>query len=534
MAGIRIKYGDPPPEVIEKMVNDAIAVQKADISVIQQKRGGKFVISDAAPYVDAVRKMAPVGNMNKAVIDLFVNSVVAHYEILNDIAVNKTIRPEDDPFVEHYQTPAVLEILYEDDPKFRDSVETFVKHFDDPDIRAFIGREAIRKYGGLYGPSAVVDFAYSPGSMSGLFAFILDMLTKKGVNIPKQHQEMILAAKSWGMNTSYGFGSRFIALVEAGKTLEEALNAEIDTLKRMWLEPTKFQADLMKELNMTSFDPMTYMNRFKDRIRPYVRAALNAGVHPANTLVLPAYGVGDVGHHISQSMFNMAKDDVVMDILSATTDVMEATLTKGLKEGLIKSEYDVLTAAGRSTAGAVTFILELDGFTPEMVVDLLTKRFYSYILKDPTRGRFGAAAELHNVDFMDLIMRGADVIKPRPFGRGGEVLKGLMIDLSPIIKHEALMNPQRYAYPGTAITVRFSALMRLADFPCLLTSEPVTASINTYIVALHPETPIAPPPISKACATSQVVLPGRCEWCWYRVGIAKEVPLTAGAQMQKL
>ncbi|MGC8543847.1 MAG: DUF2193 family protein, partial [Vulcanisaeta sp.] len=140
MTSVRVKYNDPPPEVIEKMVNDAIAVQKADISVIKQKRGGKFVFPDAEPYVNIVKGMRPVGNMNKAVIDLFVNSVVAHYEILNDIAVNKTVRPEDDPFVEHYQTPAVLEILYDLDPKFRDSVETFVNHFNDSDIRAFIGR----------------------------------------------------------------------------------------------------------------------------------------------------------------------------------------------------------------------------------------------------------------------------------------------------------------------------------------------------------------------------------------------------------
>jgi hypothetical protein len=26
--------------------------------------------------------------------------------------LNNTIRPEDDPFVEHFQTPAILEILY--------------------------------------------------------------------------------------------------------------------------------------------------------------------------------------------------------------------------------------------------------------------------------------------------------------------------------------------------------------------------------------------------------------------------------------
>ena len=44
------------------------------------------------------------------------------------------------------------------------------------------------------------------------------------------------------------------------------------------------------------------------------------------------------------------------------------------------------------------------------------------------------------------------------------------------------MNPQRYTYPACAITVRFSSLMRLADYPCLLTSEPITATMMTNVV----------------------------------------------------
>jgi hypothetical protein len=509
-----------PPEVIAKIAEDAIAAQKADISVIRERRGGRFVIPDAAPYVEATKKMAAVGPMKKEVIDLFVASVVAHYEILNEIAVDKTVVPEDDPYVEHYQTPVVLEILYELDPKFRESVEKFVKALEDN--KAFLGRELIRKYGGFYGPTCVVDFGYAVGGMAGIDAVILEKL-----DIPKVHKEIILAAKSWGMNTSYGFGAKFITAVEAGKTLEEAVKEEIEALKKMWLEPTKMQEEVMKEVGHRSFDPATYMKKFRDRIYPYIKAAYGAGVHPANLTVVPAYGVGDVAHHISQSMYNMAKDDVVMAVMEGVTDVLDATLTKGVKEGLVKSEYDVLLAAGRSLAGATAFILELDGFTADMVVDLLVKRFHNFILKYPTRS---VAAELHNVDFIDLIMRGADVIKPDPYGRDGYVLKGLKIDLSPIKRNAVLMNPQRYAYPGCAITVRFSALMRLADFPCLLTSEPVTATINTYIVALHPDKPIAPPPICKACGVSQTFLSGRCKWCWYRRGIAKEVPLTAGIE----
>ncbi|RLE56113.1 MAG: DUF2193 domain-containing protein [Thermoprotei archaeon] len=505
-----------PPEVIKKMVEDAIAVQRADIGVIKEKRGTKFTIPDALPYVEAVRKMAPVGPMKKEVIDLHVNSVVAHYEILNEIAKDKTIRPEDDPFVEHYQTPVVLKILYELDPKFREAVETFVKELEKR--RDLIGREAMRKYCGFYGPTCVVDFAYSVGGMSGLFAYILEK-----VPIDKKYKEAILAAKSWGMNTSYGFGAKFISAIEAGKTLEEALSAEIEMLKKIWLTPVEAQVEVMKEAGHISFDPAEYMKRYEQRIRPYVKAALDAGVHPGNICVVPAYCVGDVGHHIAQSMYNMAKDDVVMAIMEAVTEVMISTLETALKEGKLKSEYDVLRVATGSTAAAVAYIAEQDGFSASMIIDLLVKRFFNLVLKSPARG---VAAELHNVDFMDMLLRGWKIITPKPWGRGGEVIKGVKVDLTPIEKNEVLKNPQRYTYPGCAITVRFSALMRLADFPCLLTSEPVTATLNTYIVALRPETVISPPPICKSCAPS-FILTGRCIHCYYRRVIAKEVPLVS-------
>ncbi|MEM3993094.1 MAG: DUF2193 family protein [Desulfurococcaceae archaeon] len=112
-----------PTEVLRKIAEDAVAAQRSDINVIKVKRGGIFLIEDSKPYVEATMKMEPVGEMKKEVIDLFKTAVLAHYEILKDIARGGTIRPEDDPFVEHYQTPVVLKILYEMDPKFREAVE---------------------------------------------------------------------------------------------------------------------------------------------------------------------------------------------------------------------------------------------------------------------------------------------------------------------------------------------------------------------------------------------------------------------------
>ena len=47
--------------------------------------------------------------------------------------------------------------------------------------------------------------------------------------------------------------------------------------------------------------------------------------------------------------------------------------------------------------------LELDGFNAIMVVDILTKRYHNYVQLYPKRG---AAVELHNCDFMDMVYRG--------------------------------------------------------------------------------------------------------------------------------
>jgi hypothetical protein len=91
---------------------------------------------------------------------------------------------------------------------------------------------------------------------------------------------------------------------------------------------------------------------------------------------------------------------------------------------------------------------------------------------------------------------------------------GFAIDLSPIHKNEVLANPQRYAYPACAMTVRFSAMMRLSDYPCLLTSEPVTATLMTNIIALHKETAAAPARICKDCASAALMDFRHCSCQW--------------------
>lgn len=485
--------------IYEKMINEALAAQKADVGVIKKKRGTKFKISDAKPYVDAVNGMKPGDGQAKTVFDLHINSVNAHYDILSGLT--DTVREEDDPFVEHYQTPPILEILYDEDPSFRDSTDKFIQALADNE--ALIGKESIRRYGGFYGPVCVVDFAFSPGSTSNVVNRILNKMT-----IPDPHKEAILSAKSWGMDTSYGIGAAFQAAIEDGKTAKVAVEEEVAMLQMVYDTPVDAQVKLMTDFGHTSFDTRKYMEQYKKKMKATIIAAKEDGVNYGNIVTVPAYCVGDIAHHISQSMFNMCKDDVTMAIIEAESQVMENTLKAGLAAGF-KNPGAVLNLATGATAVGAAYILEKDAFTATMLVDLLTKRFTNYVQLNPTRG---AAAELHNVDFMDMIMRGSKLLEVKPVGKGGFV-GGVKVDLSPIDNNEVLANPQRYTYPACAITVRFSSLMRLADFPCLLTSEPVTATLMTNLIALDKNSPGSPARGCKRCATSDLVKTHQyCQW----------------------
>jgi hypothetical protein len=485
-------------KLFEKMINESVAAIRADLGVVKAKRGGAFLLTDCKPYVDAVNGMVPGEGQSKEVFDLHVKSVDAHYDIL--CGLTKTIRPEDDPFVEHYQTPPILEILYDEDKAFKDSMWKFIDAI--AKNKALIGRESARIYGGMYGLTCVVDFAFSCGSTSNVVNRIL-----RGLDIPSDHKKTILSSKSWGMNTSYGIGSAFRAAVEAGKTLAEAEQAEVEELQFVYREPVAAQAQLMDTHNLgghgphSSFDVRKYMAQYKEKMKPFVLAALRAGVHPANIVTVPAYCVGDVGHHLGQATYNMFKDDMAFGIWEAVVDVFENTMRRGLAADAYKSEYDVLSVATGAPACATAYVMWKDGFTAPMVIDLLVKRFHNYAAMNPKRG---AADELHNADFIDILLRGEQILDITPKGDGGKI-KGVEVDLSPIDKHEVVSNPQRYTYPACAITVHFAALMSLADYPCFLTPECVTATLMTNAIALKPAVPGSPVRGCKSCAVTTLI-----------------------------
>ena len=484
-----------------------MAAQKADIAVISENRYNDFKIVDAKPYADAVAGMKALDNQAESVINLHKESVKNHFEILSSIT--DTLKCEDDPFIEHFQTPPVLEILCEEDGEFADSLDKFIAAIADNE--AIVAKESIRRYGGFYGPTCVVDFAMMPGSTSNVVNQILQK-----TDIPVAHKQAILSAKSWGMNTSYGIGDAFAHAIEDGATAAEATEKEIAVLQNIYKNPIEAQGELMDDADHTSFDVRDYMNKYKKAMTASVKAAIDDGVHYGNIVTVPAYCVGDIGHHIGQSTYNMCKDDMTLAIVQATAEVIENSLRNNLDN--YESPFNVLKLSTGASACATECILEMDGFNAPMIVDLFSKRFHNYVQQYPTRG---AAAELHNCDFMDMIFRGYNAISKARKTRAGlkeaivPKIAGFDVDLSPILENEIVMNPQRYTYPACAISVRFSSLMRLADYPCLLTSEPITATMMTNIIALDKAAPGSPVRGCKNCAAASLV-DGKHEYCQWR------------------
>jgi len=137
------------------MIAEVMKAQRADVNQIKKKRGQAYVIDDTKAYVDAVKGMKAIGDQSKAVFRLHTDSVNAHYAILKNLIT--IIRPEDDPYVEHCQTPVIMEMFYDHDPAFRKSIDEFIRAMGKAE--ALISKESARRYAGFYGPPCVVDFA---------------------------------------------------------------------------------------------------------------------------------------------------------------------------------------------------------------------------------------------------------------------------------------------------------------------------------------------------------------------------------------
>lgn len=483
-----------PHKLYSKAIDEALSLMKADLEILRKHRGGKFLIKDVKPYVDVVDRLKPMGEQEGVVFSLHKDSVRNHYEILDELT--KTLDQQDEAYTEHFQTPALMEILYEKDPEFREFVERFILEIENS--RDIISKEGIRKYSGFYGPTCVLDLALTPGSTGDILNQIIERMNISEKE--KYYAQTVLASKSWGLNTAYAFGWRFIEEIEDGKSAAEAVDEEIKSLQMMFDHPMEAQKKLMDDVGFSSFNSGRYLEGYKKRMQKTVEDSLDRGVHYANILMIPALSIGDIGHHLSQSLYDLFEDELAFEIVDTIVEVVEKTLRENIDK--YKNLNQVLYVATGSAAASITSILESEGFTPGMIIKLLTERFQNFIQRYPYRG---VGLEFHNVDFMEAIYRGSKILH-----HDNGKIDGIRVELSPLKERGIIRDFRGWIYPNCGITSRFSVLMKFSDHFCLPNIEPMSMALLTNIISLQPEKSMALARRCKRYAVSSV-LPFRCE-----------------------
>ncbi len=466
--------------MIEKVVSEGLRAQEEIVKAIDRYRFSDFKIEHAEGFVRAVESMKPYEGQSGEALNLYVKSVVYHYETLRSLT--ETITPLESAFLEWMQTPTVLDMLYRMDSSFREAAEEFAKTVDDCDD--ILSLEAMRIANGFYGIISAKDFAPIPGSTYSIVRKIVERCS-----IDKTYRDAILSANSWGLH-SYVFGNEFLRVFGETKDFNRALNAEKEAMKKMILEPVKAQTEIMLNAGFSSFDPAEYMRRYGEKMEPFVRDALKS-VHLANIVMLPTH-VGDVGHHIGWQYYYICRDEINMEILRVHLELLKLNLSTDAK-----SPFDVTSQATGISAVYLYRLLEDEGFTPEMLIRLFTERFYNYIQRKQFERN--VVNELHVNDFLDFIYR------------GGKLKDKMELNWKPLEESELLNSPEYYAYPFCAITTKFAALMKFADMPCLLAPEPISIVSMVNAVAEKPEMALITD-FCKKCATASIQ-PNKCLHC---------------------
>ena len=479
--------------MIEDCLNDCLKAQEAIIRTIDRNRYGDFEIEHAEEFVNVIREIKAKEGQSEIALDLYKKSLVNHYEILKSLT--KTVTPMESAFLEWMQTPVVVEILYDLDPGFSEAAKILTKTIDESDD--LISTEAMRMANGFYGVTSAMDFAPIPGSTFSL----LYRITERS-EIDGDYAKAFLSSKSWGLNTSYIFGNEFLRVFKETKNFEKAVRAEKEALKRMIVEPVRFQIDFMKKY-VRSFDPAEYMRIYREKMFDLVKKSINE-VHLANIVMLPTH-VGDVGHHIGWQYYHICRDEANMELLRVHLAMLKRNLRRALDS--IENPLDISYYATGISSLLIYRILWDEGFTAEMLTRLFTERFYNYVML--RQFERNVVNELHVNDLLDFAFRGQKLAEK------GWRVGNLEVDFEDYEK-SLLMKGELYAFPFCAVTTKFATLMKFADMPCLLAPEPISILSIVNAVALNPEKPFAPSIFCKNCATAHVQ-PFKCIHCVAKV-----------------
>ena len=480
--------------MIEEVAENALRLQREAVRAIERHRFENFRFSHAEGFVNAVRKMRALDGHSDEAFQLYRSSLIVHYEALTSLT--ESIQPFESAFLEWMQTPVAFERLMELDGSFKESVEILAKTIDESD--EIISLEAMRLANGFYGITSAKDFAAIPGSTLSVLAKIVEW-----AGIDREHARTILAAKSWGLLTSYVFGDTFLRIFKETGDINRAINAEKRAMKSMVLQPVKTQIEIMKSFGFSSFSPERYYELYTEKFRPYIDRAFSEGVHPANIVVLPTH-VGDVGHHIGWQYYSICRDELNMEVLRVHYRMLEWNMEKILGEGLAKNVLDLSTFFTGISAAYIYRLLNDEGFTAGMLTRFFTERFYHSIMARQFERYM--VNELHVNDFLDFAARGEKI------GRAGWKIRGYEIDFTPLSESGMLSSGDLYAFPFCVTSTKFASLMKFIDMPCLLAPEPPSIAVMVNAIAMNPERAFAPVNLCKGCATAEIQ-PNRCMLC---------------------
>ncbi|AKG91452.1 Uncharacterized protein conserved in archaea [Geoglobus ahangari] len=480
--------------MIEEVAESALRLQREAVKAIERHRFDRFEFSHAEGFVNAVREMKALEGQSDEAFQLYRSSLLIHYDTLTSLT--PTIQPFESAFLEWMQTPVAFQRLMELDSSFKESVEILAKTVDEND--EIISLEAMRLANGFYGVTSAKDFAAIPGSTLSVLAKVVEW-----AGIDREHAKTILAAKSWGLLTSYVFGDTFLRIFKETGDINRAVSAEKRAMKEMLLQPVETQVNIMRSFGFSSFDPVEYYRRYTEKFTPFIDSAFREGVHPANIVVLPTH-VGDVGHHIGWQYYSICRDEMNMEVLRVHYSLLENNIRRAIEGGHVKSIFDLSTLFTGISAAYIYRLLSDEGFTANMLTRLFTERFYHSIMARQFERYM--VNELHVNDFLDFASRGEKI------GRAGWKVKGYEIDFTPLANSRMLNSGEMYAFPFCVTSTKFASLMKFIDMPCLLAPEPPSITVMVNAIAMNPEKAFAPVNLCKGCATAEIQ-PNRCLLC---------------------
>jgi hypothetical protein len=485
------------PVLAGKVSKDILTLQRSWVEAVGRGRGGRFRVGDWLGVLKTKLEMECGEGQSEEVFELYRFSAKAGYDSIRELT--DYVRPEDEAWLERFQTSAVLEILYELDGGFREASVRVAEALRAS--RQLIAEEALSRIYGRYGSTWIVDYTPTPGSLLNLLSRVIEA---SGVGEP--YRQMFMNLVSCTRATAYAtmFGSRMLRALEEGLGVDKGARLEAEELASMFLRPMEAQARLAEECGLALFDYWRCMEAFKGRIYEAVQGCVEAGVHYSNILSVSRWGSGDF-HHVSQTSYNLFKGDMEYAILRALTGCLERTLEGAVERGLLRGVETVPT--WQVTASASAYIMRLDGFTSHMILELLERRFRNLALGRPST----YMRECMCVEFTNFLRWGERFIEAPPRGFGCRV-NGVKIDLTAVDEDEVLSNPQRYTWPECPITVRFSSLLKFADEPFHLYSDPAICLYMTEAISLKPEESRLPLKICKECSQT-TYLPNMCKYC---------------------